>query len=67
MKRHCQKQLLLTFSLCLLIFAVSAQNSDELWTKKTDFEKSTSKKLIRKSLPKKFEIYQLNVISLKAG
>ncbi|WP_372768218.1 reprolysin-like metallopeptidase [Lutibacter sp.] len=66
MKRHCKKQLLLTFSLCLLIFAVSAQNSDELWTKKTDFEKTASKKLIRKSLPKKFEIYQLNVNQLKS-
>jgi len=66
MKQHYKKQFLLTLSLCLLFFAVSAQNSDELWTKKTDFEKSASKKLVRKSIPKKFEIYQLNINQLKS-
>jgi len=66
MKLQYKKQILLTFSFCLLIFAVSAQNSDELWTKKTDFEKTASKKLTRKSIPKKFETYQLNVNQLKS-
>ncbi|MHB1147375.1 MAG: reprolysin-like metallopeptidase [Lutibacter sp.] len=66
MKQHYKKQFLLTLSLCLLFFAVSAQNSDELWTKKTDFEKNTSKKLARKSIPNKFETYQLNINQLKS-
>ena len=66
MKQHYKKQFLLTLSLCLLFFAVSAQNSDELWTKKTDFEKSTSKKLARKSIPNKFETYQLNINLFKS-
>ncbi|MDO9595781.1 MAG: M12 family metallo-peptidase, partial [Lutibacter sp.] len=66
MKQHYIKRFLLTFSLCLLFFAVSAQNSDELWTKSTGFEKSASKKLDRKSIPNKFETYQLNVNQLKS-
>ena len=66
MKQHYKKQFLLTLFLCLLFFAVSAQNSDELWTKKTDFEKNTSKKLARKSIPNKFETYQLNINQLKS-
>ncbi|MFO7673626.1 MAG: zinc-dependent metalloprotease family protein, partial [Lutibacter sp.] len=66
MKQHYKKQFLLTLSLCLIFFAVSAQNSDELWTKSTGLEKSTTKKLARKSIPNKFETYQLNVNILKS-
>ncbi|HEY9221065.1 MAG TPA: zinc-dependent metalloprotease family protein [Lutibacter sp.] len=66
MKQHYKKRFFLTLSLCLLFFAVSAQNSDELWTKKTDFEKSASKKLARKSIPNKFETYQLNINLFKS-
>ena len=65
MKPHYKKQFLLTLSFCLLIFAVSAQNSDELWSKSTGFQKSTSKKLARKSIPNKFESYELNLNQLK--
>ena len=65
MKQHYIKRFLLTFSLCLLFFAVSAQNSDELWSKNTGFEKSTTKKLARKSIPNKYETFQLNVSALK--
>ncbi|MBK5209777.1 MAG: hypothetical protein JJE44_09790, partial [Flavobacteriaceae bacterium] len=60
-----KKHFISALFLCLLMFSVSAQNKDELWTKRTDFEKTTSKKLIRKSIPKKFETYQLNVNQLK--
>ncbi len=66
MKKHYKKKLLLTLSLCLIFFAVSAQNSDGLWTKKTGFEKSTLKKLSRKSIPNKFESYELNLNQLKS-
>ena len=66
MKQYYKKQFLLTVSLCLLFFAVSAQNSDELWTKSNGFEKSTAKKLARKSIPNKFESYQLNISQLKS-
>jgi subtilisin-like proprotein convertase family protein len=65
MKQHYKKQFFLTLSLCLLIFAVSAQNSDDLWSKSTGFQKSTSKKLTRKSIPNKFESYELNLNQLK--
>jgi len=61
MKQHFNKQFLLTLSLYLLFFAVSAQNSDVLWTKSNGFEKSATKKLARKSIPHKFETYQLNI------
>ncbi|MFZ3274817.1 MAG: reprolysin-like metallopeptidase, partial [Lutibacter sp.] len=37
-----------------------------MWTKKTDFEKSASKKLARKSIPNKFETYQLNINLFKS-
>jgi len=66
MKQHYIKRFLLTFSLCLLFFAVSAQNSDELWSKNTDFQKTTTKKLARKSIPHKFESYELNLNQLKS-
>ena len=66
MKNHYKKKLLLTLSLGLIFFAVSAQNSDELWSKRTGFEKSTSKKLSRKSIPNKFESYELNLNQLKS-
>ncbi|HSQ45483.1 MAG TPA: zinc-dependent metalloprotease family protein, partial [Lutibacter sp.] len=66
MKQHYKKQFLLTLSLCLIFFAVSAQNSDELWSKRTGFEKSNSKKLARKSVPNKFESYELNLNQLKS-
>ncbi|MDP2067671.1 MAG: M12 family metallo-peptidase [Lutibacter sp.] len=66
MKQYYKKQFFLTVSLCLLFFAVSAQNSDELWTKSNGFEKSTAKKLARKSIPYKYESYQLNISQLKS-
>ncbi|MBE0423496.1 MAG: proprotein convertase P-domain-containing protein [Lutibacter sp.] len=66
MRKYYKKQFLLTLSLCLVFFAVSAQNSDELWSKRTGFEKSTAKKLSRKSIPNKFESYELNLNQLKS-
>ena len=65
MKQQYKKRFILALSLCLLIFTVSAQNSDELWSKSTGFQKSTSKKLTRKSIPNKFESYELNLNQLK--
>ncbi|HEY9169726.1 MAG TPA: zinc-dependent metalloprotease family protein, partial [Lutibacter sp.] len=66
MQQSYKNKFLLTLSLCLLFFSVSAQNSDELWIKQIGFEKSTSKKLSRKSLPNKFESYELNLNQLKS-
>ncbi len=66
MKQHYKKQFLLTFFLCLLFFAVSAQNSDDLWFKSSGLQKSNSKKLARKSIPNKFESYELNLNQLKS-
>ncbi|MDD3721348.1 MAG: M12 family metallo-peptidase, partial [Lutibacter sp.] len=66
MKQRYKKRFLLTLSFCLLIFAVSAQNSDDLWSKSNSLQKSNSKKLARKSIPNKFESYELNLNQLKS-
>ena len=49
-----------------IIFSVSGQTSDGFWTKSNEFEKSYSKKVIRESIPKEFDIYKLNIDGFKS-
>ncbi|MFA5297151.1 MAG: reprolysin-like metallopeptidase [Lutibacter sp.] len=65
MKQQYKKHFIAVIFSCLFIFSVSAQNKEGFWSKRPDFEKSTVKKLDRKSIPNKFETYQLNVNELK--
>jgi hypothetical protein len=47
-----------------MVFTVSAQDSDVLWSK-AGSNKNTAKKIERRTIPTKFEVYQLNLKSLK--
>jgi len=66
MKHLNNKYLLLIFSLFFLIFTVSAQDSDELWSKVTQFEKSNAKKNFILTAPNKYEKFHLNLDLLKS-
>jgi len=44
-----------------ITFSISAQTSDELWTKSNEIEQSKSQKVKRKSSPKEFGLYKLNL------
>ena len=59
------KYFIFILSYLLLIFTISAQNSDELWSKSRDLGESIGKKIERRTIPKKFEVFQLNVDLLK--
>ena len=65
MKHNNKKYFLFTLLLVLLFFSGNAQDSDALWYKTSALEKSSAKKMERKSMPNKFGLYQLNLNSLK--
>ncbi len=46
-------------------FSASAQKSDNLWSKKSISEKSSAPKLMRKSIPKAYTVYDLDLETLK--
>ncbi|PCH53703.1 MAG: hypothetical protein COC22_01910, partial [Flavobacteriaceae bacterium] len=66
MKHNNKKYFLFTLLLVLLFFSGKAQDSDKFWHKTSAVEKSVAKKIKRKSIPNKFEVYQLNLKSLKS-
>lgn len=45
---------------------MSSQNSDGLWSKSSEMASRTTAKIDRKTIPSKFDIYQLNLESLKS-
>jgi subtilisin-like proprotein convertase family protein len=65
MKKKNYKYFIFILSCFFLIFTVSAQNSDELWSKSRDSEGNFSKKIDRRTIPKKFEVFHLNLNLLK--
>jgi len=60
------KIFVLTLTLFSLIFTVTAQNSDGLWSKTTALEKSTTKKIDRRTIPNTYEVFHLNLKLLKS-
>ncbi|WP_456378932.1 reprolysin-like metallopeptidase, partial [Lutibacter sp.] len=65
MKHFSSKYFLFFLFLFSLIFSVVAQNSDQLWVKSSALEKKLEKKVLRKTTPTNFEVFQLNVNSFK--
>ncbi|MBL4724647.1 MAG: proprotein convertase P-domain-containing protein [Lutibacter sp.] len=61
MKHQYIKYLTLSFFLFSIVFTLKAQNSDEIWSKSSVSERSNAKKIVRKSMPKLFGIYNLNL------
>lgn len=59
------KQIVFTLFLVLIFFSVKAQESDKFWSKTSSFEKSTTKKIERKSIPTHFDVFELNISTLK--
>tara|TARA_R110001583_G_scaffold160872_1_gene312758 strand:- start:30695 stop:34528 length:3834 start_codon:yes stop_codon:yes gene_type:complete len=59
------KYFLFTLFLFLATIIVSAQTSDDIWHKTSELQKRTSKKIERKSLPTTFEVFELNLKTLK--
>ena len=55
----------LLFVLFFLNLSISGQSTDELWIKSTEKDKSSFKNYKRKTLPSKFNEYQLNINLLK--
>ena len=66
MKHHSNKYIIFTFLLFSIIFSLTAQNSDDLWSKTSELEKTSSKKIKRKSIPTNFGVHQLNLSRLKS-
>jgi subtilisin-like proprotein convertase family protein len=64
MKHRSIKYFTFLFFLFLFISSITGQNSDELWSKSSESESSNSRKIERKSMPKDFGIYQLNLSNL---
>lgn len=64
MKQTCGNYL---FALIFLVFGVtvSAQTSDKLWNKKNAFEFNSNARIERRTIPKEFEVYNLDINSLK--
>ena len=58
--------LLIVLSLLFSIFTISAQESDELWSKTAISAKTTLKKTSKQNLPSKFDVYDLNLKLLKS-
>lgn len=65
MKHFSNKYFILSVFLLLLIFSGTAQSSDQLWSKTSELERSSFKKLERKSIPNDFRVYQLNLNEFK--
>ena len=65
MKQINNKYFLFTLFLFLVTFIVSAQTSDDVWYKTSESQKRNSKKIERKSIPTKFEVFQLNLKTFK--
>ncbi len=65
MKETSYKYLIFILFSFFLIFAISAQNSDELWSKSRNFGENLPEKIERRTIPEKFEIFHLNLDLLK--
>jgi len=59
------KYYLFLLLLITILFSTQAQNSDKFWSKSAALEKSTEKKVFRKTIPTEFEVFQLDVNSFK--
>ncbi|MFK5957464.1 MAG: M12 family metallo-peptidase [Lutibacter sp.] len=59
------KHLFFTLFVFAVIFSIQAQNTDQLWSKSSALEKTLEKKVFRKTIPTKFEVFQLDVNSFK--
>ncbi|PHQ57622.1 MAG: hypothetical protein COC16_00430 [Lutibacter sp.] len=64
MKHLSIKYFIPSFFLFLFISSITGQNSNELWSKSSESERNSLKKIQRKSMPKNFGIYQLNLKNL---
>lgn len=64
MKQYCGVYVFVLIFM-LSVSSVIAQTSDQLWHKKNAFEVSSNSKIERRSIPKEFEVYNLDVNSLK--
>ena len=65
MKQHQNKYFFLAFFLFSLIFSVSAQRKNELWQKTADSEIKAFDKIERRTIPKAYKVYNLDMNSLK--
>ncbi|MBT8318238.1 MAG: T9SS type A sorting domain-containing protein [Lutibacter sp.] len=59
------KYFILTLLLITILFSAQAQDSNEFWLKSSALEKSSEKKVLRRSIPSEFEVFQLDVNSIK--
>ncbi len=66
MKEPFSKYLFFIYSYFFLIFTISAQDSDKFWTKSSYLKNKSSKKVERRTIPNKFEIYELNLDLFKS-
>ncbi len=69
-KIKCMRYLNIKFFFLFIFFAsqcflVSAQKSTNIWSEKSKSEKSSSSKIARKSIPKQYKVYDLDLESLK--
>ena len=64
MKQHQNKYFFLAFFLFSLIFSVSAQRKNELWQKTADSEIKAFDKIERRTIPKAYKVYNLDMNSL---
>ena len=64
MKHQSIKYFLLSFFLFLFASSITGQNSNKLWSKSSESERGSLRKIERRSMPKEFGIYQLNLRTL---
>lgn len=59
------KKIISTLLLLTLFLSVQAQDSSQLWIKSTAIEKSSEKKVTRRSIPSQFEVFELDINAFK--
>ena len=59
------KYYLFLLLLITILYSTQAQDSNKLWLKSSALEKNSEKKVFRKTTPTSFEVFQLDVNSLK--